>query len=330
MRKNIWIFNHYAGDMFFSKGGRHYWFADCLKQKGFNPIVFCSNTKHDVMEFYLKTDQLYKEVQAEEIDVPFIFVRSSLYTGNGKARYKNMFTFYKNVKRVAKEYAKIHGVPDVILASSVHPLTMVAGIQLAKAFKVKCICEVRDLWPEEIVAYSDKWTNDDFLIKILYQGEKWIYKHADDVIFLQEGAYDYIKEHKWDMAIPRNKVHYINNGVDLGAFDKNKENCVLADCDLDDDSTFKFIYTGSIRRANNIGSLLEVAKQLQNSKVKFLIWGDGDELQTLTKRCIDESITNVVFKGRVEKKFIPSTARHITKVFSPHTRPTSEQQGIRT
>lgn len=37
MKQKIWILNHYAGGMFFNKGGRHYAFAKCLKQDGYEP-----------------------------------------------------------------------------------------------------------------------------------------------------------------------------------------------------------------------------------------------------------------------------------------------------
>ena len=59
--------------------------------------------------------------------------------------YKNLFQQQRNIK----EYGK----PDVILASSVHPLTMVAGIKSQK-LGVPCICEIRDLWPEAIFAFN--------------------------------------------------------------------------------------------------------------------------------------------------------------------------------
>lgn len=39
---------------------------------------------------------------------------------------------------------------------------------------------------------------------------------------------------------------------------------------------------------------------------RFLIWGDGDERPALEQRVKDENIGNVVFKGRVEKKLVPS------------------------
>ena len=56
---------------------------------------------------------------------------------------------------------------------------------------------------------------------------------------------------------------------------------------------------------DNVGVLLDAAKKISNLRVKFLIWGAGDELEALQKRVADEHIENVVFKGRVEKKYVP-------------------------
>ena len=306
VKTNIWILNHYASGMYFDQGGRHYNFAKYLRRAGYAPVIFGANSKHGKAERFLETDALWEERIAEEIDTPFVFVRARTYTGNGKQRVLNMIDFYRNVKQAAKEYAAQHGKPDVIYASSVHPLTLVAGIQLAKQFGVKCVCEVRDLWPESIVAYSSRFTKDNPLIKLLYRGEKWIYKKADAVVFTMEGGYDYIVEQGWDKDIPRSKVHHINNGVDLELFDYNKEHFRAEDPELDDPNIFKVIYTGSVRRVNNLGLLVDAAKRVKDPRVKLLVWGDGDEREALERRVRDEKISNVVFKGKVEKKYIPS------------------------
>ena len=306
VKTNIWILNHYASGMYFDQGGRHYNFAKYLRRAGYAPVIFGANSKHGKAERFLETDALWEERIAEEIDTPFVFVRARTYTGNGKQRVLNMIDFYRNVKKAAKEYAAQHGKPDVIYASSVHPLTLVAGIQLAKQFGVKCVCEVRDLWPESIVAYSSRFTKDNPLIKLLYRGEKWIYKKADAVVFTMEGGYDYIVEQGWDKDIPRSKVHHINNGVDLELFDYNKEHFRAEDPELDDPNIFKVIYTGSVRRVNNLGLLVDAAKRVKDPRVKLLVWGDGDEREALERRVRDEKISNVVFKGKVEKKYIPS------------------------
>lgn len=305
MRKHIWIMNHYAGDMYFDRGGRHYNFAKYLKQAGYEPVVFCANSKHGPAETWFPDDALWHEHAAEEIGVPFVFVKARTYTGNGKQRVLNMLDFYRNVKKTVKEYAAKHGKPDVIYASSVHPLTLVAGIQLAKRFGVKCVCEVRDLWPESIVAYGIAGPRNPAVFA-LRRLEKWIYKKSDAIVFTCEGSYDYIVEQSWEKQIPRSKVHYINNGVDLEAFQYNLERCPIEDPDLDNPDTIKIVYTGSIRLVNNLGALLDAAKRVEDPKVRFLIWGSGDQLPALQQRIRDEGIDNVVFKGHVEKKYVPS------------------------
>lgn len=305
MKRHVWIMNHYAGDMLFNQGGRHYNFAKYLKQAGYEPVVFCANSKHGKPERFFDMPGLWDMRTAEEIGVPWIFVKARTYTGNGKQRILNMVDFYRNVKKAAREYAAQHGKPDVIYASSVHPLTLVAGIQLAKHFGVECVCEVRDLWPETIVAYGIAGPHNPAVLALRWL-EKWIYAKADAVVFTMEGAYDYIKEQGWEKDVPRDKVFYINNGVDLEQFDYNREHFPVEDADLDNAEQFNVVYSGSIRRVNNLGLLLEVAKQVKNPRIKFLIWGDGDEREMLEQRVREESITNVAFKGRVDKKYVPS------------------------
>lgn len=307
MRKNIWIMNHYAGSMFFDKGGRHYNFAKYLRRAGYEPVIFCANSKHGQQELFFDNKNLWHEHIAEEIDTPFVFVKVRTYQGNGKQRVLNMVDFYRNVKKTAREYAKKHGKPDIIYASSVHPLTLIAGIQLAKYFGVKCVCEVRDLWPESIVAYSTRLTKSNPVIKLLYLGEKWIYTHADSLIFTMENAYDYIVEQGWNKNIPREKVHYINNGVDLEAFRNNQKQYILDDPDLQNQDTFKVIYTGSLRKANSsVIRLVEAAELLQNySEIQILVYGGGEILPSLQTYCDEKKLTNVILKGRVDKKYIP-------------------------
>ena len=310
MKKNVWILNHYAGNMIFDQGGRHYWFAKYLNRSGYNPVIFVANTKHGVPEQWVESNSLWTERVAEEINTPFVFVKSNLYSGNGRKRIQNMFGFFRNVKKAAKEYAKKNGKPDIIIASSVHPLTMVAGIKLAKKFGVKCICEVRDLWPEAIVAYSKRITKKSIPARIMYAGEKWIYKKASAVIFTQEGGPDYVREHGWDTEhggkIDPAKLFHINNGVDLEAFDRNLKEFPYADVDLDNPNLFKVVYAGAIRRINNLGIILDAAKLISDPKIKFVIYGSGDELDALKARVEQEQIANVVFKGRVNKCYIPS------------------------
>lgn len=304
MKNNVYILNHYAGNMLFDKGGRHYWFAKFLSRGGYKPVVFAANSKHGSPEKWIETDKLWVEKNAEEINTPFVFVKARTYMGNGKARVLNMIDFYRNVKRAVKEYVATHEKPDVIYASSVHPLTLVAGIQIAKKFHVKCICEVRDLWPESLTAYGIIRQNG-ILAAILRKLEKWIYVKSDAIVFTMEGAYDYIIEQKWTKKIPKEKVHFINNGIDLEQFVSNRDMFQIDDEDLHSQDTFKVVYVGSIRKANNLSLLVDAAEHIENKQIKILVWGGGDELEELQQRVEREQIDNIIFKGRVDREYIP-------------------------
>ncbi|OXS25482.1 MAG: glycosyltransferase WbuB [Acetobacterium sp. MES1] len=309
MKKTVWIWNHYATNMYKDRAGRHYSFAHYLLKQGYNPIIFCASTDHFSNE---NIEVMNKRYRVDTIDgITFVIIKTPDYAGNAKKRLVNMLTFYKNLFPVAKEYARINGKPDLILASSVHPLTLIAGIQIAKKFKISCICEVRDLWPESIVAYSGL-KRTSLVAKILYRGEKWIYKRANKLIFTMEGGSDYIIERGWNKeqggTIDLKKVYHINNGVDLDVFKENQTVYKFEDLDLDNEKTFKVIYTGSIRLVNNVKSIVEAAQVVKKESpnaIIFLIYGDGSDRKNLEDFCKENNINNVVFKGYVNKNRIP-------------------------
>lgn len=309
MKKKIWIFNHYATNMYKDENGRHYAFAKYLLKDGHEPIIFCASTLHNSNENFSVEQQKYTTNEVDHI--PFVFIKTPSYEGNGLQRVKNMLYFYKNLFPVAKEYAKIYGKPDVILASSVHPLTCVAGIKIAKKFGVPCICEIRDLWPESIVDYG-MLKEKSLLAKLMYMGEKWIYKKSDKIIFTMEGGKDYIIERGWSKdnggPIDVSKVFHINNGVDLETFHLNRNNYTFEDSDLNNTELFKVVYAGSIRKANNVKKIVDIAdviKQKGNKHIKFLIYGRGPEKEFLEKYCKENKIENVEFKGYIEKRQVP-------------------------
>lgn len=306
MKKKIWIWNHYATKMFENKGGRHYWFAKELVKKGYDVTIFCANTYHNKYEYIDTKNKKYITYSVDNI--PFVFVKTSMALGNGFDRLKNMMLFYLNLFPVVKEYVKEKGKPDVILASSVHPLTMVAGVQISKKLGVPCICEIRDLWPEAIFSFN-KVKEKSLLGRLLIKGEHWIYKNADALIFTKEGDTDYIIEKKWDEGqggdISLEKCHYINNGVDLDGFTQSIVENKVEDDDLKTNK-FNVVYVGSIRPINNVGNILDAASILKDEKdIQFLIYGDGNQREMLEKRVIKEKLSNVKMKGFVNKQFIP-------------------------
>ena len=298
MKKRVWIFNHYAEPPQYEVRVRNNVMAKYLMKAGYDVTIFAASTIHNT-DINLITDGS-EYIRREYDGLKFVHIKSPDYSGNGLARKINLLLFPFNLWRVTK---KIGEKPDVII-NDLDVMAFDFPFMIAKRYGVPIITEVRDLWPESLVDYG-YLNRDSLLAKFLYLMEKRMYKKSSMVVFTMEAGYEYIKERGWEEALPLSKVRYINNGVDLKVF---RENCALyqtMDDDLDDPDTFKVVYAGSIRRVNNLGLLLNAAKYVKNPKVKFLIWGAGDETEELKQRVQEEHIDNVIFKGAVEKKYVP-------------------------
>lgn len=302
----IWLINQYNMPPEYGHLNRHFNFGKYLKKLGHEPTVFVGSFLHNTKIQMIEDDSLIKRY--ENVDYPYYFVKTCDYSSSKLKRIYAMHEFYKNLIKAVRLFEK----PDVIIGSSAHPLAALAAIKLGKKYKCQSIVEVRDLWPESFVAYGII-SKKNPLLRLLYAGEKWIYKKADKLIFTMEGGKDYIIEQGWDKEngglIDLSKVFHINNGVDLEEYDKNIDSFQYQDDDLDDFRMFKVVYAGSIRKANNIGLIINAAKYVKensNKNIKFIIFGDGNEKEELCNRCIKEGIENVIFKGYVEKKFIPN------------------------
>jgi glycosyltransferase involved in cell wall biosynthesis len=301
----IWLINQYNMPPEYGHLNRHFNFGKYLKRMGHEPTVFVGSFLHNTKIQMIEDDSLIRRY--ENADYPYYFIKTCDYSSSKLKRIYAMYEFYKNLLKAVKSFDK----PDAILGSSAHPLAAVAAIKLARKFGCQSIVEVRDLWPESFVAYGIV-SRKNPLLRLLYTGERWIYKNADKLVFTMEGGKDYIIEQGWNAdqggSIDINKVHHINNGVDLEVFNYNKENYQFEDEDLEKSTTFKVIYAGSIRLVNNVKSIVDAAfeiKKLGVENIKFIIYGDGSDRAPLEQYCNENGIDNVVFKGFISKRYIP-------------------------
>ena len=226
------------------------------------------------------------------------------YSGNGLSRIYNMLEFPLRIQQAVKKFVKNGERPDVIYTSA--PTIFAAASALvdsAPSQGALCGGGARHL-AGAIVEYKGM-SRKNPIILALYQLEKWLYKKADRLIFTMEGGKDYIREKHWEDKVPLEKIYNLNNGVDLQEFDQNCQQYRLDDPDLLDESTFKVVYTGSIRLVNNLGKIVEMAEYLQKqgeNKIKFLLYGDGTEREQLMQLCEQKGLDQHPFSGQGGKK----------------------------
>ena len=294
----IWLVNHYAVPPQYYPLARPSLIAKNLIKMGHEVTIIAASTVHNSDKNLIEGKE--KIIKFQDDGIPYVLINCASYQGNGLKRVINILEFAKKLPGVLKTLEK----PDALIATSFDPISCYAGIKYAKKRGIKSVAEIADLWPETLVDYGGVKPNNP-VVKWLRRIEKKIYKTADRIVFTMEGAYDYIIEQGWEKKVQREKVAYINNGIDLEQFDFNRNSYQINDSDLENESVFKVIYAGAIRKVNGLDSLLDAAKKTKDPHIKYLIWGDGDEKERLIKRVEDEKINNVTFKGKVDKKYIP-------------------------
>lgn len=276
--------------------------AQYFQERGYNVKVVCSARVHN-SDINHVDKGLYKEEICD--DVPFLFVNTLGYNSNGAKRVLAYIIFAMNVFRLRRKIDK----PGVVVHTSRIPFDYFVYL-FVKRIKAKYIIDITDLWPMEIEHFGFL-KPDGFILKRFYNIEKKLYSKADHIVFSMEGYADYLKAKHWTTEqggpIDLKKTHYVNNGIDLKEFEEDLHKFRLNDNDLEDTSTFKVIYLGSIRQANHLDTLIDAAKELYGQPdLRILIYGDGPDREPLERRVKNEHIKNVIFKQKwIELKYVP-------------------------
>lgn len=304
--KNVWIINQNAVPPKYGSIVRHHNLAKYMDKEKYNVYIISSSAVHNSDFNFITDNKIYQISKID--DVNYIHIRTSQYKGNGLKRVINILQFYFNTKRARKKLEKEIGKPDIIYASSPVPTAAVVGLNIAKKSKSKCIVEVRDLWPDSIVSF-DVAKKNNILVKILYYIEKMMYMKADKLVFTMAGGKEYLQTKKYIDKLDLSKVYNINNGVDIEQYEYNSKNFFVNDDEeLNNTSTFKVLYTGSIRKAYNVKQILDLAKKIQDNhfnNVRVFLYGNGNEKPEMIKYCEDNNINNVIFRDFIDNKYIP-------------------------
>ena len=179
--------------------------------------------------------------------------------------------------------------PDVIIGSSPQLLVGLAACWLAFAKRVPFVFEVRDLWPESLIAVG-VGNQNSILNKMLSAIASFLYKHSEHVVVVTSAFKDHLVQH-WGV-LPE-KISVVENGVETDLFAPQ-----LGDANL------------SLRQQLDAGleTLLDAADQLrqENPNVLFLLVGEGAEKQRIKAIAQSRGLSNVRFLDQQPRETIPA------------------------
>lgn len=173
--------------------------------------------------------------------------------------------------------------PDVIIAPS-PPLTIgLSAWAIALLRRAKYIYNVQEIYPD--IAVNLGMMKNPRIINFFKAMERFIYKKSNAVTSITPAMCDKIKE-----RVAPEKVYHIPNFVDLSDVKIVKRDNEFAQT-YDLQNRFVVTYAGNMGVPQNLGVLIELAKELPDLTVLFV--GDGGDAARL--RQIAKGVPNVRF-----------------------------------
>lgn len=273
-RRNVLVLNQYAIPRSVGGGTRHF---DIFSQlTGWDAKIIAGNRNNSTQEKFSAGERL------------FFLVPVPPHNGSGGRRLIGWVIY--------NAQALVFGVCspnlDAVYASSPNLLTPIVGRIIATIRRVPLIVEIRDLWPESIVA-AGELTRDSRLYSVLTWVEKFIVTHADMIVGVTKGW----EEHFSDLGVPRGRYVVIPNGADPRNFNTDADaGRVRRKYGV---SGVVGVFAGTHGPKDGIHHIIRAAAD--NKDVSFLMFGDGLVKDDAVASANSLGLTNIHFYQPIGK-----------------------------
>lgn len=266
-------------------GTRHHELARFLARQGHKVSIIASPVS------YL-TGKIQEGKRLEEDCNGLITIyRSYTYSALHKNFIHRVFSFFSFM---ISSFLKSISIKDVDIVWGTTPpiFQSVSAWLVSKLKRVPFLLEVRDLWPEFAIAVGV--LKNPTLIKLSYWLERFLYKHADQIIVNSPGFIELVKE-KGGL-----KISLIPNGADSELF--NDINTPEIRRNLGWSDKFIVLYAGAHGMSNDLGIVLKAAQLLKvEERIHFVLLGDGKEKPALIREAEELDLANLTFMDPVPK-----------------------------
>jgi colanic acid biosynthesis glycosyl transferase WcaI len=227
-------------------------------------------------------------------------IRTYVYAAPNKGTLKRMASYISFMLSATTIGRLRVPRPDVVVATSPQLLCAAAGWFLARTLRTPFVFEVRDLWPESILAVEA--LKDSALIHLMKRLARFLYQHCDRIVTVGEG---YRRGIHRRYAIPEQAMEVVRNGIDTSLFvPAPRDNEVRKQYGWD--NRFVIMYVGTHGMAHGLQSVLEAANALRDEADKvFVFVGEGAEKDNLKRQAARWQLPNVQFIDQQAKSRIP-------------------------
>ena len=156
--------------------------------------------------------------------------------------------------------------------------------------KIPFVYTVQDMFPESLVSAgmthkgSLLWKIGDWISNVTY-------RNAAHIVVISES----LKTALVAKGVPAEKISVIYNWIDTDTTGPvaRENNGLFEEFNLPRDG-FYVTYAGNLGNSQNVSLLVDVAEKLADRKdIRFVIFGDGSEKETLQQQIADSGLTNI-------------------------------------
>ncbi|MBE6053810.1 MAG: glycosyltransferase family 4 protein [Clostridium sartagoforme] len=272
-----------------------------LKRNGYKVDVLTSEPSYPNKDIY--KEEGYRESKKEKE----LYTNSNIHrvkaskikrTTNFFIRlYIYMYFFLKSILWIIFRKSKY----DVVIATIPSPFSGVLGIISKFKFECDFILDIRDLWPE-CIKNVGLFRKNKFLLKIAYMLESIIFKYSHSIIINSNGFKDYLIKRNYKKSIV-----FIPNGLQIREIENYKD----IRNKTKKHKKFTVIYTGIIGLAQNVTSLVRVARNLRHLEdIEFKIIGTGIQREKVLELIKHYDLKNIkVYDPMPKNKVIEEVAK---------------------
>lgn len=189
---------------------------------------------------------------------------------------------------------------EVVVATSPQFFVAIAGYIVSIFRNRPFVFEVRDLWPDSIVAVGA--LKNPWAISMLTRMEYYLYRKAELVVGVADSTKEILKRN----GIQDDRIMIVPNGIDTSLFDGQKSG---KDVRATHGLQRKFVvsYIGTHGMAHALETILDTAKLLEGvPEIHFLFVGEGARKSSLIEYKENLDLTNVSFIGKQDRSVIPA------------------------
>lgn len=254
MGQVIWIVNHYAALPREAGGTRHYWLARGLRELGWDVRLIRSGPEAE-----RRRSPYIEDVEGVEVTTirgPSVQVRGARRV-LGWAEFSALLASRSTTRHLTS--------PDVVLGSTVHLGAAAAARVLARRHDAAFVFEVRDLWPETLIALG-ALEPESILAQAMRRLEGSLARSASLIISPLSGVGRYMSAKH---GVSPSRFLWLSNGVNYSNYRNVPKPA---------EGPLRLQYFGSIGRTNDVGLLVESvgqANRLLQQPVSLQIRGTG-------------------------------------------------------